>query len=147
MPTAIGTASPPEAMVSRNQFLTLFAKQLQYQDPTSPMETDGFLQQLAQLAQVEGIQSMNSGISALGTKLDTLVAATINTPDVERMQAINAGTGLLGLSVRYGGGQSDVGFVEEIKPDNGQILVRIGTNFYPISNVTGVSYDTSELSR
>ncbi len=147
MTTAIGSPTSIDPLVSRNQFLTLFAKQLQYQDPTSPMETDNFLQQLAQLSQVEGIQTMSSGITGLGTKLDTLIQATGSTPDLEKMQAINAGTGLLGLSVRYGEGVSDVGIVSEIKPDNGQILVRIGTNFIPIANVTGVSYAPDELSR
>ena len=44
--------SAADSMLSRTQFLTIFAKQLQYQDPTSPVDTDSFLQQLAQLTTV-----------------------------------------------------------------------------------------------
>lgn len=136
-----------DSMLSRNQFLTLFAKQLQYQDPTSPMDTDSFLQQLAQLTTVEGIQNMDKGISDLGPKLDSLVEASSMTPEMRQLQEINAGAGLLGMSVRYGDNSGDVGVVSEIKPDNGQVLMRIGTSFYPISDVQGVAYDPANLSR
>ena len=46
--------STSSSELSRDQFLTLFAKQLQYQDPTSPMDTDNFLQQLAQFHRTVG---------------------------------------------------------------------------------------------
>ena len=72
MTTAVSAAST-SGIASKDQFLTLFAKQLQYQDPTAPTDTDAFLAQLAQFTTVEGIQNMNSGITGLGTKLDTLI--------------------------------------------------------------------------
>jgi flagellar basal-body rod modification protein FlgD len=144
MTTSISSA---DSLLSRNQFLTLFAKQLQYQDPTSPMDTDSFLQQLAQLTTVEGIQNMDQGISNLGPKLDSLVASSSMTPQMRQLQDINAGTGLLGMSVRYGDDSGDVGVVSEIKPDNGQVLMRIGNSFYPISDVQSVAYDPANLSR
>ncbi|RLS36107.1 MAG: hypothetical protein DWH78_09375 [Planctomycetota bacterium] len=143
MTSTIPTA---DSMLSRTQFLTLFAKQLQYQDPTSPMDTDSFLQQLAQLTTVEGIQNMDRGISNLGPKLDSLVAASTTTPEMQQLQEINAGAGLLGMNVRYGDNSGDVGVVSEIKPDNGQVLMRIGSNFYPISDVQGVAFTSANLS-
>lgn len=145
MPTAVSAATT-SGIASKDQFLTLFAKQLQYQDPTSPTDTDAFLAQLAQFTTVEGIQNMNSGITGLGTKLDTLIEASSGNDDLETLEAINAGANLLGLSVRYGEGESDTGIVSEIKPDDGQILVRIGNNLYPISDVTGVAYGDHNLS-
>ena len=129
MTTAVSAAST-SGIASKDQFLTLFAKQLQ----------------LAQFTTVEGIQNMNSGITSLGTKLDTLIEASSSNDDLETLEAINAGTNLLGLSVRYGEGASDTGIVSEIKPDDGQILVRIGNNLYPISDVTGVAYGDQNLS-
>ena len=143
MPTSIPTT---DSMLSRTQFLQLFAKQLQYQDPTAPMDTDSFLQQLAQLTTVEGIQNMDRGISNLGPKLDSLVAASTTTPEMQQLQEINAGAGLLGMNVRYGDNSGDVGVVSEIKPDNGQVLMRIGNNFYPISDVQGVAFTSANLS-
>ncbi|MFO0999764.1 MAG: flagellar hook capping FlgD N-terminal domain-containing protein [Planctomycetaceae bacterium] len=145
MATALSAASTA-GIASKDQFLTLFAKQLQYQDPTSPTDTDAFLAQLAQFTTVEGIQNMNSGITGLGTKLDTLIEASSSKDDLQTLEAINAGANLLGLSVRYGEGASDTGIVSEIKPDDGQILVRIGNNLYPISDVTGVAYGNQNLT-
>ena len=145
MTTAVSAAST-SGIASKDQFLTLFAKQLQYQDPTAPTDTDAFLAQLAQFTTVEGIQNMNSGITALGTKLDTLIQKTSAENDLRTLESINAGAGLLGLSVRYGDKAAEKGIVTEIKPDDGQILVRIGNNFYPISNVTGVAYNEQNLS-
>ena len=135
MATAVSSAST-SGIASKDQFLTLFAKQLQYQDPTKPTDTDAFLAQLAQFSTVEGIQNLNGGVTGLGTKLDTLIEAS----------SINAGANLLGLSVRYGEEASDTGIVSEIRPDDGQILVRIGDNFYPISDVTGVAHSFQNLS-
>ena len=145
MTTAV-SAAPTSGIASKDQFLTLFAKQLQYQDPTSPTDTDAFLAQLAQFTTVEGIQNMNSGITDLGKKLDTLIESSAGKNDLETLEAINAGAGLLGLSVRYGDAASDTGIVNEIKPEDGQILVRIGNSFYPISDVTGVAYGEQNLS-
>ena len=145
MATAV-SATSTSGIASTDQFLTLFAKQLQYQDPTSPTDTDAFLAQLAQFSTVEGIQNMNSGITGLGTKLDTLIKASSGNDDLKTLEAINAGANLLGLSVRYGERASDTGIVSEIKPDEGQILVRIGNSFYPISDVTGVAYGDQNLS-
>ena len=145
MATAV-SATSTSGIASKDQFLTLFAKQLQYQDPTSPTDTDAFLAQLAQFTTVEGIQNMNSGITDLGKKLDTLIESSAGKDDLETLEAINAGAGLLGLSVRYGDAASDTGIVNEIKPEDGHILVRIGNSFYPISNVTGVAYGSQNLS-
>ncbi len=139
--------STSSSALSRDQFLTLFAKQLQYQDPTSPMDTDNFLQQLAQLSTVEGIEKMSSGIDGLGPKLDTLIEKSSASQDLETLQSINAATNLLGLNVRYGDSPNDIGQVSQIKPDSGNILVRIGDNFYPISDVSGVAYFPEDLAQ
>jgi flagellar basal-body rod modification protein FlgD len=145
MATAVSSAST-SGIASKDQFLTMFAKQLQYQDPTKPTDTDAFLAQLAQFSTVEGIQNLNGGVTGLGTKLDTLIEASSGNDDLKSLEAINAGANLLGLSVRYGEEASDTGIVSEIRPDDGQILVRIGDSFYPISDVTGVAHSFQNLS-
>jgi flagellar basal-body rod modification protein FlgD len=50
-------------------FITLMLAQLQNQDPTSPVDSNTFLTQLAQLSEVQGITSLNSSFSALSTSL------------------------------------------------------------------------------
>ena len=128
-----------DAKIGRNQFLQLFAAQLQHQDPTQPLGQQEFLQQLAQFSTVEGIENLNSGFDGLGRKLDSLIDVSKGNNDLATMQAINAGTGLLGRSVRYGDGTGEVGKVSEIRPDHGQILVKVGSSLIPISSVIGVA--------
>lgn len=50
-------------------FITLMLAQLQNQDPTSPVDSNTFLTQLAQLSEVQGISSLNSSFGALSTSL------------------------------------------------------------------------------
>jgi flagellar basal-body rod modification protein FlgD len=50
-------------------FITLMLAQLQNQDPTSPVDSNTFLTQLAQLSEVQGITSLNTSFSGLSTSL------------------------------------------------------------------------------
>ena len=52
-------------------FLTLMLAQLKNQDPTSPIDSNTFLTQLAQLSQVQGIQQLNTSFSALSSSLSS----------------------------------------------------------------------------
>jgi len=52
-----------------NQFLSLLTTQLQHQDPTAPLDTNQFTQQLVEFSQVEQQLKTN-------TKLDTLISNT-----------------------------------------------------------------------
>jgi flagellar basal-body rod modification protein FlgD len=50
-------------------FLTLMLAQLKNQDPTSPVDSNAFLTQLAQLSEVQGITSLNTQFGALSSSL------------------------------------------------------------------------------
>jgi flagellar basal-body rod modification protein FlgD len=50
-------------------FLTLMLAQLKNQDPTSPVDSNTFLTQLAQLSEVQGITSLNTNFGALSNSL------------------------------------------------------------------------------
>jgi flagellar basal-body rod modification protein FlgD len=50
-------------------FLTLMLAQLQNQDPTSPVDSNEFLSQLASLSEVQGITQLNSSFSTLSNSL------------------------------------------------------------------------------
>ena len=130
-----------DPLVGQNQYLQLFATQLQHQDPLDPAKQEDFLAQLAQFSSVESLQSMNSQFAGLGTKLDTLIGVAQGNngnSSLSTLQSLNAGAGLLGKSVRYGTDDGDVGVVDQIKPDHGSILVRIGDQFIPIANIVSV---------
>ncbi|HMK86761.1 MAG TPA: flagellar hook capping FlgD N-terminal domain-containing protein [Steroidobacteraceae bacterium] len=50
-------------------FLTLMLAQLQNQDPTSPVDANNFLSQLASLSEVQGITQLNTSFSTLSNSL------------------------------------------------------------------------------
>ncbi|MDE2304306.1 MAG: flagellar hook assembly protein FlgD [Gammaproteobacteria bacterium] len=50
-------------------FLTLMLAQLKNQDPTSPIDSNTFLTQLAQLSEVQGITQLNTSFSGLSNSL------------------------------------------------------------------------------
>src|SRR5271167_2069376 len=50
-------------------FLTLMLAQLKNQDPTSPVDSNTFLSQLASLSEVQGITQLNSSFSTMSNSL------------------------------------------------------------------------------
>jgi flagellar basal-body rod modification protein FlgD len=55
--------------IDQQEFLTLFIAQLQNQDPTNPLDTNGLTQQLAQFSSLEQLFNINSNLEALGATL------------------------------------------------------------------------------
>ncbi len=141
------SSSTFDPVVGQNQYLQLFATQLQHQDPLEPTKQEDFLAQLAQFSSVESLQNMNTQFAGLSSQLNTLIGVTQgNNSSSAALQALNAGAGLLGKSVRYGSDSGDVGVVDQIKPDNGSILVRIGDQFVPIANIMSVAENAGALN-
>jgi flagellar basal-body rod modification protein FlgD len=70
---AIGSATAPASTTGTSlggtDFLTLMLAQLKNQDPTSPVDSNTFLSQLASLSQVQGITQLNTSFSALSSSL------------------------------------------------------------------------------
>ena len=60
---AAGAASATS--LGGTDFLTLMLAQLKNQDPTSPVDSNTFLSQLASLSEVQGITNLNTSFSAL----------------------------------------------------------------------------------
>lgn len=74
--TTTGTASGTSAAASASptslggtDFLTLMLAQLKNQDPTSPVDSNTFLSQLASLSEVQGITQLNTSFSAMSNSL------------------------------------------------------------------------------
>jgi flagellar basal-body rod modification protein FlgD len=78
-PTGTGTATGSGSSTANSasslgtlggtDFITLMLAQLQNQDPTSPVDSNTFLTQLAQLSEVQGITSLNTSFSGLSNSL------------------------------------------------------------------------------
>jgi flagellar basal-body rod modification protein FlgD len=65
------TAATNGTTLGGTDFLTLMLAQLKNQDPTSPVDSNTFLTQLAQLSEVQGITSLNTSFSALSSSLSS----------------------------------------------------------------------------
>src|SRR5271157_6415028 len=57
------------ATLGGTDFLTLMLAQLKNQDPTSPVDSNVFLTQLAELSQVQGITQLNTSFTNLSNSL------------------------------------------------------------------------------
>jgi flagellar basal-body rod modification protein FlgD len=71
--SAASTAATPAATgtLGGTDFLTLMLAQLKNQDPTSPVDSNTFLSQLAELSEVQGITSLNTSFSTLSSSLSS----------------------------------------------------------------------------
>src|SRR3984893_11835626 len=67
--TAANGAVNSAATLGGTNFLTLMLAQLKNQDPTSPVDSNTFLTQLAQLSEVQGITQLNTSFSSLSNSL------------------------------------------------------------------------------
>ncbi len=89
------TATPPAAeslqkraagSLDSNTFLTLLVAELQYQDPTKPMDTAQLVQQLAAMSQVEQATQTNAKLSSMLDQLaigqsPSLIGRTVTSGD------------------------------------------------------------------
>jgi len=60
-----GVGLNPKSVLSKDDFLKLLITQLQYQDPTSPMDTEKILSQTSELASLETQQNTNKALETL----------------------------------------------------------------------------------
>jgi flagellar basal-body rod modification protein FlgD len=63
------TSAAGGASLGGTNFLTLMLAQLKNQDPTSPVDSNQFLNQLASLSTVQGITQLNTSFGSLSTSL------------------------------------------------------------------------------
>ncbi len=66
---ASSSAAANGTTLGGTDFLTLMLTQLKNQDPTSPVDSNEFLAQLASLSEVQGITQLNTSFSALSSSL------------------------------------------------------------------------------
>jgi len=67
--TSTGNSGTGGVSLGGTDFLTLMLAQLQNQDPTSPVDSNEFLSQLASLSEVQGITQLNTSFGTLSNSL------------------------------------------------------------------------------
>jgi flagellar basal-body rod modification protein FlgD len=86
--TGTTAASNPNAALDKDGFLKLFIAQLTHQDPTSPMDTNESVNQMASFTMVEQITSMSSSNAKIAQSLNTssavgLIGRTVTYIDAD----------------------------------------------------------------
>lgn len=118
-------SKPSDDLANQDTFLKLLVAQLQYQDPSNPVDSSQFMAQTAQFSMVQ--------------KLDALATSTTEMLNESRIQA---GSSMLGRQVTYTGsdGQPVTGVVASMRidPANGPVL-QVGGKDVAMSAVTNVS--------
>lgn len=104
------TVQNPNAILGKDSFMKLLLTELQYQDPTSPMDTEKILTQTSQLATLESADNTNKTMANLVTQLNS-------SQDYNAISAIgkmaSLGTNTISLP-KSGGIQFDVYFPNKI---------------------------------
>ena len=68
---ALGAHQNPKGILGKDDFMKLLLVQLQYQDPTSPMDTEKILTQTSQLASLEASDNTKKALENLSKSLGT----------------------------------------------------------------------------
>jgi len=125
---ASGAATLSGQAVTEQDFLTLLAAELQYQDPTDPVQGTQFVAQLAQFATLGGITNMEQSLSTLANGL-------------AGQNPLLAAAPMLGKTVSVAVGSGTVkGEVTGLSLASGQLSLNVnGLGEIPMSQVVAVS--------
>jgi flagellar basal-body rod modification protein FlgD len=124
--TANTKATNPKAQLDSQAFMKLLLVELQYQDPTSPMDTDKMLTQTSQLSALEAQNATKTAMENMTTAFQTSANYSLSSA-IGKM----ADTGLSVLQVSGGtGGKFDVYMPVDTKSSTVSIVDSTGNTTY-----------------
>jgi flagellar basal-body rod modification protein FlgD len=131
--STLNTTDPstlPNAGINEQDFIQLFVNELQYQDPTQPMDNSQFLTELAQFVGIEQQSEEVTGINNLATldSADQTVALLSKTVQVSNADGSTTTGEVTGIQYSTNGVQLTV------TPSSGSVLTSI--NLSQITLVT-----------
>jgi len=115
--TAANSYENPNSALDKDAFLKLLLVELQYQDPTEPMDSEKILTQTSQLATLESTENMSKTMEELVEKMNSNM-------DMGAIGAIGkmASLGSNAVTLQDGLAQFEVYFQEEIK--SGKLTIK-----------------------
>jgi flagellar basal-body rod modification protein FlgD len=96
----LGGGKAFKAELDKDDFLKILITQLQYQDPTNPMQDKEFIAQMAQFSSLEQMTNMASSFGKLSSVLNSSEAQSLLGRKVEVMDGENAIYGKVSQVVR-----------------------------------------------
>lgn len=115
------TAVNPDGILNKDDFLKLLLVELQYQDPTEPMDSEKILTQTSQLASLESANNTNTALEKLSESLITSMQfSTISA--IGKMADL--GSDSIKLDAEGGNSAFDIYFPKDIS--SAQVEIRDG---------------------
>jgi len=104
------SGSNPSSALDKDSFMKLLLVELQYQDPTEPMDSEKILTQTSQLATLESSENMSNAMQELVEKMNTnMDMGAIGT--IGKMASLGSNA----ITLKDGYAQFEIYFQEEIK--------------------------------
>jgi flagellar basal-body rod modification protein FlgD len=125
------TSTSSSSAMTGQMFLQLLVKQLQEQDPSSPMDSNQMISQMSQLSSMEQLTDLNSSITSLTTTMNASLSLQMRAAAAE----------LVGKQVAYvtSDGTARSGVASAVSYANGTPTVTIGSDTVALTAVTGVT--------
>ncbi|AEF94639.1 flagellar hook capping protein [Desulfotomaculum nigrificans CO-1-SRB] len=112
----------PVKTLDKDAFLQIMVAQLKYQDPTSPMDNDKMIEQIAQFTTLEQITNLNSNFEKLYS-----------------LQQLGYGSSLIGYGVTLQNGDENIsGTVQKVTMDATGVKIWVADKPYDLSQITSV---------
>ncbi len=112
----------PKQVLDKDAFLRIMIEQLKNQDPTSPMDSDKFVSQMAQFTTLEQLTNLNDQFG-----------------EMLQLQQLNQGSAMLGKQVSVAVGDETVtGLVERVITQGETVQVVVNGTAYPLNQVLAV---------
>ena len=121
----MASSTNPLSGIGQDQFLQLLIAQLQNQDPLDPISNQDFIQQLATLNTVQGIQSLNANFS-----------------EMLKLQQLTQGADLIGKTVEYAlssGAETRTGTVTSVQAQDGRFVLQVGSDQVGLDQISSVN--------
>ncbi|HEY1186493.1 MAG TPA: flagellar hook capping FlgD N-terminal domain-containing protein [Gemmata sp.] len=110
--------------LGQDQFLQLLIAQLQNQDPLDPVSNQDFIQQIATLNTVSGIQSLNASFG-----------------EMLKLQQLTQGSDLIGKTIEYtlsADAPSRTGTVTSVQSQDGKFVLQVGADQVGLDQINSV---------
>lgn len=131
--TSNTTATNPKGQLQSQDFMKLLLVELQYQDPTSPMDSDKMLTQTSQLSALEAQNATKAAMESMTSAFKTSANYSLSSA-IGKM----ADTGLTTLAVSNGvGGTFDVYLPKDTASTTVSIVDSTGNTTYKQFTYTG----------
>lgn len=116
--------------LGQDDFLKLLIAQMENQDPSQPTDDTQFIAEMAQFSSLEQMNNVATAVNTLNTNLQTM----------NQQQLLTQGASLIGKYVKGTDAKNNSisGVVDSVTMSSGNVMLQIGSQSLPLSQVTNI---------